>query len=77
MSILGTSIAALVIIALAVTERVPTAYAVFAVIAAPLIIVLHRDNIGRLRAGAEPRIGQGGDKRAPAKKYAPSGGGPR
>lgn len=31
---------------------------VLAVIAA-IVLILHRDNIGRLRAGTEPRIGQG------------------
>jgi glycerol-3-phosphate acyltransferase PlsY len=63
MSILGTVVTAVIIIALAATERVPGAYAVFAVVAATLIVVLHRENIARLRAGTEPKFGQGGDRR--------------
>ena len=63
MSVLGTVVTALIIIALAATDRVPNAYGVFAVITATLIVVLHRDNIARLLAGTEPKIGQGGDRR--------------
>ena len=42
---------------LVLAGRIPAAYAVFGVIAGALIIVLHHDNIRRLLAGAEPRIG--------------------
>jgi glycerol-3-phosphate acyltransferase PlsY len=42
------------------------AYAVAACTGAALIIALHRDNIGRLLAGTEPKIGRGGERRAPA-----------
>ena len=65
MSILGSVIAGALIVALAITDRVPGPYAVFGVVAALLIVVLHRENITRLLAGTEPKLGQGGDKRAP------------
>jgi hypothetical protein len=29
-----------------------------------LIIAVHHDNIGRLRAGTEPKLGKGGARRA-------------
>jgi glycerol-3-phosphate acyltransferase PlsY len=73
-SILGAVITAVIVIALAATDRVPNAYAVFAVVAATLIVVLHRDNIGRLLAGTEPKLGQGGGKRVQGNPYAPGGG---
>jgi glycerol-3-phosphate acyltransferase PlsY len=63
MSVLGSVVTAMIIIALAATNRVPDAYAVYAVIAAALIVWLHRGNIGRLRAGTEPKIGQEGGLR--------------
>jgi glycerol-3-phosphate acyltransferase PlsY len=37
--------------------------AVVSVIGAALIIMLHKDNIERLRAGTEPKIGSGGERR--------------
>jgi glycerol-3-phosphate acyltransferase PlsY len=36
----------------------PAAYAIGAAILAALIFVTHRENIARLMAGTEPRIGQ-------------------
>lgn len=63
MSILGAATGGVAVILLAVAERVPVAYAAFGVVAALLILALHRDNIARLRAGVEPRIGQGGERR--------------
>jgi glycerol-3-phosphate acyltransferase PlsY len=41
------------------------AYAFAAVAGGGLIIALHRDNIGRLAAGTEPKVGRGGERRAP------------
>jgi glycerol-3-phosphate acyltransferase PlsY len=73
MSIAGTVVTGLIVFALAATNRVPDAYAVFAAVAAPLIVVLHRENIQRLLAGTEPKIGQGGSKRVQRKPYAPGG----
>lgn len=63
MSILGTVVTAILIVALAATNRVPDAYAVWAVLAAGLIVVRHRGNIARLRAGTEPKLGQGGGRK--------------
>jgi glycerol-3-phosphate acyltransferase PlsY len=42
------------------------AYAVAACAGSVLIIALHRDNVSRLLAGTEPKIGRGGERRAPA-----------
>jgi glycerol-3-phosphate acyltransferase PlsY len=42
----------------------PWAFAVYAVIAAGIVIVLHRENIERLLKGTEPKIGSGGSHRA-------------
>lgn len=56
MSLLGTVVTAIIIVALAMTNRVPDAYALYAVIAAGLIVWQHRGNITRLRAGTEPRL---------------------
>jgi glycerol-3-phosphate acyltransferase PlsY len=50
-------------VALAAMDQQPWAYAIYAVIAAGIVIVLHRENIQRLLDGTEPRIGQGGDQR--------------
>ena len=47
-----------IVVALAATNRVPDAYGWYAVIAAGLIVFLHRGNITRLRAGTEPKLGQ-------------------
>ena len=65
MSILGSVVTMLIVIGLAVTERVPDSYAVFAVVAATLIVWQHRGNITRLRSGTEPKLGQRGDRRHP------------
>lgn len=65
MSIMAAVIGAGIVIVLAVVNRVPDSYAVFAVIVALLIAALHRDNIARLVARTEPRLGQGGQRRAP------------
>ena len=56
---------AVLVVALAAADRVPDGYAVFAVIVAALIVARHRPNIGRLLAGTEPKMGQGGDRRLP------------
>ena len=59
MSLLGTVVTAIIILALAMTNRVPDSYAVYAAIAAALIIWQHRANITRLRAGTEPKLSAG------------------
>jgi glycerol-3-phosphate acyltransferase PlsY len=63
MSIASAVIAAAVLIALAAWGVLPPAYAVYASLGAALIVVLHRENIGRLLAGKEPKIGRGGERR--------------
>ncbi len=62
-SVVGSGVMAGIIAALALAGRVPPAYAVFGVVAATMIVALHRDNIQRLRAGTEPKFGQGGQRR--------------
>ena len=58
MSILGTVVTMLLILALAATNRVPDAYAVYAVVAAALVVWQHRGNIMRMRSGTEPKLGE-------------------
>ncbi len=53
-----------VFVTLAALGMQPWAYAGYAVFAAGLLLVLHRENIERLLAGTEPRLGEGGDQRA-------------
>jgi glycerol-3-phosphate acyltransferase PlsY len=66
MSITMAPLLAAVFIVLAVMDISPPAYAVYATIAAALIVYKHRPNIERLLAGTEPRIGRGGERRAQA-----------
>lgn len=65
MSIAGSIITALTFVVLAVTGLQLWPYAVYAIAAAFLITVLHRENIQRLLAGREPKIGHGGVRRRP------------
>ncbi len=53
-----------VFVTLAALDMQPWAYAGYAVVAAGMLLVLHRENIERLLAGTEPRMGEGGDRRA-------------
>lgn len=62
-SIVATPTAAVVVWLLIVLRNAPLAYGVWGTIATVLILVLHRDNIARLRDGTEPKIGQGGQRR--------------
>jgi acyl phosphate:glycerol-3-phosphate acyltransferase len=67
MSVMSTAsavIAAAVLIGLAAADVLPAAYAIYSSLGAALIVVLHRENIARLLAGKEPKIGHGGEKRA-------------
>ena len=59
---LAPLLAALFVV-LAVMGIHPWAYAVYAIIAAALLLVLHRENLRRLLAGTEPKLGQGGERR--------------
>ena len=53
-----------VFVTLAALDMQPWAYAGYAVVSAGMLLVLHRENIERLLAGTEPRIGESGDRRA-------------
>lgn len=64
MSISSAVLAAVVLIGLAAADVLPAAYAVYAGLAAAMVVVLHRENIRRLLAGTEPKIGRGGDRHA-------------
>ena len=64
MSIGSSVLAACVLIGLAAAGILPAAYALYASLGAALIVVLHRENIRRLLAGKEPKIGRGGERRA-------------
>jgi acyl phosphate:glycerol-3-phosphate acyltransferase len=65
-SIMGCAAAAIVFIIFAALGWHAWAYAFVAVVGAALIVFLHHDNIQRLRTGVEPKIGQGGGRRATA-----------
>jgi glycerol-3-phosphate acyltransferase PlsY len=70
MSLLSVGMApvlAVVFFVLAAAGLQPWAYAVYALIAAGMVLVLHRENIERLLAGTEPRLGQGGSRREEAR----------
>jgi glycerol-3-phosphate acyltransferase PlsY len=62
-SITGAAVAAVAFAVFAALGWHSWAFAAAAVGGAAAIIALHKDNIGRLRAGVEPKIGQGGQRR--------------
>jgi glycerol-3-phosphate acyltransferase PlsY len=66
MSIAGCLGGIITFAAFAALDLHPWAYAAGALVGCSLVIVLHRDNIARLLAGTEPRIGHGGGRRATA-----------
>lgn len=63
MSVVMAPVVAIVFIVLAALGVHPWAYAGYAVFSAMLILVLHRENVERLIAGTEPKIGEGGEQR--------------
>lgn len=65
-SILSAASAALVFVGLAALGETPWPYAAAAVSGGALVIALHHDNIGRLLAGTERKLGKGGDRRVTA-----------
>jgi len=71
MSIGSSVLAACVLIGLAAAGVLPAAYALYASLGAALIVVLHRENIRRLLAGTEPKIGRGGERRAEEARGSP------
>lgn len=66
MSITMAPAMAVLFVVLAALGISPWAYAAYAIGASAIIVFKHRANISRLRAGTEPRIGRGGEKRADA-----------
>jgi glycerol-3-phosphate acyltransferase PlsY len=64
MSILGTALVALMMVAAAIVGWTPVAAMVFTLVAVGLIEYMHIPNMRRLLAGTEPRIGRGGDRPA-------------
>jgi glycerol-3-phosphate acyltransferase PlsY len=64
MSVVGTPIAAAVIIVAALVADTPGQFALYAVFAVLMVEYTHIPNIRRLLAGTEPRIGHGGDRPA-------------
>lgn len=65
MSVVGVFVGFLVVMLLVVTHNLAGPYAVFAVFTMLAVEVSHRGNIRRLLAGTEPKLGQGGTRRAP------------
>lgn len=63
MSVGMAPVIAIVFVVLAATGYQPWAYAVYAVPAAVLVLALHRENVERIIAGTEPKIGRGGGRR--------------
>jgi glycerol-3-phosphate acyltransferase PlsY len=64
MSVAGAPVLAIVFVVVSALGWQPWAYAVYAVVAAVQVVVLHRENIERILAGTEPKIGRGGERRS-------------
>jgi glycerol-3-phosphate acyltransferase PlsY len=64
MSVTTIPMGSAILVGLAIAGRAPVSYGVFGVLATLLVLFRHRDNIRRLLAGQEPKIGQGGRRRA-------------
>ena len=75
MSVGMVPIGAAVFVALAIAGVQPWAYAVYALVAGALLVVLHRENLRRLLAGTEPRLGRGGERRVGAAPVGEEGSG--
>jgi glycerol-3-phosphate acyltransferase PlsY len=63
-SITAAFTAGVVFLGLAALDQQSWAYGIAAAAGAALIIALHHDNIGRLLAGTERKLGKGGERRA-------------
>lgn len=72
MSVGMAPVVAVVFVALAAAGIHPWAYAVYAVVAAAVLVALHRENIERLLAGTEPKLGRGGQRREEAPPAEPT-----
>jgi glycerol-3-phosphate acyltransferase PlsY len=62
-SIVGSAAAVVAMAVFMGLDRVPWQYLVYIVVVVALIIYQHRDNIARLRAGTESKMGQKGERR--------------
>ena len=63
MSVVMAPAVAVVFVVLAALDLHPWAYAIYAIVAAVLVLLLHVENIKRLLDGTEPKFGQGGEQR--------------
>jgi glycerol-3-phosphate acyltransferase PlsY len=63
MSVTTIPVGSAVLVGLAIAGRSSLAYGVFGLLATLLVLFRHRDNIRRLVAGQEPKIGRGGRRR--------------
>ena len=59
MSVTTIPVGSAILVALALADRAPLAYATFGLLATLLVLFRHRENIRRLLAGKEPKIGRG------------------
>lgn len=64
MSVVGVFVGFVVVIGLVMSDNLASPYAVFAVGTMLAVEISHRGNIRRLLAGTEPKLGQGGIRRA-------------
>lgn len=62
-SIVGSLAGVAIMVALTALDRAPWEYLVYTGVAVALIVLLHRDNIGRLLSGSENKLGQKGERR--------------
>ena len=72
MSVTTVLMGGVAFLGLALAGIVPYAFAIFGGIASALVLFRHRENIQRLLAGTEPKIGQGGERhlqRAPQRLW--------
>jgi acyl phosphate:glycerol-3-phosphate acyltransferase len=65
MSVTGVFVGFLVVAALVATEFLPRPYIVFALLTMLAVELMHIENIRRLVAGTEPKLGEGGERRPP------------
>jgi glycerol-3-phosphate acyltransferase PlsY len=63
-SLTGCALAAGLSIAFAANDTLAWPSAIVVTLGAALVVTLHHDNIGRLLAGTERKVGQGGERRA-------------
>lgn len=65
MSVVGVFVGFVVVVSLVLAGNLAGPYAVFAAGTMLAVEISHRGNIRRLLAGTEPKLGQGGTRRAP------------